>query len=89
MQETYDKATLPQVWDELRRKVGKAAQSLPPRCGAPSVNDDFGDVYGVLFAITGDGHSLHDLQEVAEDLRKELLLCEDVGKLISGELQQM
>ncbi len=81
MQEIYDKATLPQVWDELRRKVGKAAQLLPPGCGNPVVNDDFGDVYGVLFAITGDGYSLHDLNEVAEDLRKELLLCEDVGKI--------
>jgi multidrug efflux pump subunit AcrB len=81
MQEIYDKATLPQVWDELRRKISKAAKSLPPGCGEPVVNDDFGDVYGVLFAITGDGYSLHDLKEVAKDLRKELLLCEDVGKI--------
>lgn len=81
MQEIYDKETLPQVWDELRRKVSTAASHLPPGCKAPSVNDDFGDVYGVLFAITGDGYSQHDLKEVAEDLRRELLLCPNVGRI--------
>lgn len=81
MQEIYDKETLPQVWDELRRKVDTAASHLPPGCRAPSVNDDFGDVYGILFAITGDGYSRHDLKEVAEDLRRELLLCRDVGRI--------
>ena len=81
MQETYDKETLPQVWDELRRKVGTAASHLPPGCKAPAVNDDFGDVYGILFAITGDGYSQHDLKEVAEDLRRELLLCPNVGRI--------
>ena len=81
IQETYDKETLPQVWDELRRKVNDAAKSLPSGCLAPSVNDDFGDVYGVLFAITGDGQSPHDLREIAKDLRKELLLCHDVGRI--------
>ena len=81
IQETYDKETLPQVWDELRRKVNSATNSLPKGCLAPFVNDDFGDVYGVLFAITGDGQSEHDLYEIAKDLRRELLLCHDVGRI--------
>ena len=81
IQETYDKRTLPQVWDELRRKVGAAAKHLPPGCLEPEVNDDFGDVYGVLFALTGNGYSLHDLKEIAEDLRRELLPCRDVGRI--------
>ena len=81
VEETYDKDTLPQVWDELRRKVAAVAPKLPPGCYAPSVNDDFGDVYGILYAITGDGYSLRELGEVAEDLRRELLQCEDVGRI--------
>lgn len=81
IQETYDKHTLPQVWDELRRKVEQASGHLPPGCGAPVVNDDFGDVYGVLFALTGDGYSQHALKEIAEDLRRELLPCTDVGRI--------
>ena len=81
VQDKYDKETLPQVWDELRRKINDAASGLPPGSYAPVINDDFGDVYGVFFAITGDGYSQHALQEIAEDLRKELLLCEDVGRI--------
>ncbi len=81
MQEVYAKNTLPQVWDELRRKIKDAAGKLPAGCMEPYVNDDFGDVYGVFFAITGEGYSKHTLKDIAEDLRKELLLCEDVGKI--------
>ncbi len=79
MEDLYDKETLPQVWDELRRKV--SATTLPIDAGEPMVNDDFGDVYGIFFAITGEGYSHHDLKEIAKDLRKELLLCEDVGRI--------
>ncbi len=77
----YDKDTLPQVWDELRRKVTEGAAGLPPGCSKPSVNDDFGDVYGILFAVTGDGHTYHDLRKFADDLRRELLLCDNVGRV--------
>ena len=81
IQETYDKETLPQVWDELRRKIEQASGHLPPGCNMPFVNDDFGDVYGVLLALTGDGYSRHELRKIAEDLRRELLLCDDVGRI--------
>jgi multidrug efflux pump subunit AcrB len=81
IQDHYDADSLPQVWDELRRKVSQAAGELPPGSMPPYVNDDFGDVYGVFLALTGDGYSNHDLKEIVEDLRKELLLCEDVGRI--------
>ncbi len=87
MQEIYDKHTLPQVWDELRRKVAATAGELPPGCHEPFVNDDFGDVYGVFYALTGDGYSQHELKEIAEDLRRELLLCHDVGRIDFWGLQ--
>lgn len=80
-QEIYDKHNLPQVWDELRRKVGSVNGQLPPGCQMPVVNDDFGDVYGVLFAITGDGYDKMQLKAYAEDLRRELLTCSDVGRI--------
>jgi len=81
MQDKYDKDTLPQVWDELRRKINAAAADLPPGCETPSINDDFGDVYGIFFAISGDGYSYHDLKAFADDLRRELLLCDQVGRI--------
>ena len=81
MKEHYDKQTLPQIWDELRRKIRDMQGKLPAGCGKPVVNDDFGDVYGVLFAITGSGYSKRALKEIAEDLHRELLLCKDVGRI--------
>lgn len=81
VKDSYDKETLPQVWDELRRKISQAARDLPPGCSEPVINDDFGDVYGHFFAITGDGYSYHDLRKYADDLRRELLLCDQVGRV--------
>jgi len=81
MQDQYGKKDLPQIWDELRNKVGDMAGSLPPGCGAPLVVDDFGDVYGVFYAVYGDGYSPADLREYAKLLRRELLLCDDVAKI--------
>jgi len=81
MKDKYDKKTLPQVWDELRRKVGDAQAILPPGAGPSMVKDDFGDVYGVLFAITGDGYSYQEIKDYADDLRRELLLVKDVAKI--------
>lgn len=88
IQDSYDKDTLPQVWDELRRKIKGVTANLPPGAAAPIIEDDFGDVFGVFFALTGDGYSQHDLQKVAEDLRRELLLCEDVGRIDFWGFQQ-
>lgn len=81
IKDKYDKETLPQVWDELRRKVGDAQGNLPPGAGPSFVNDDFGDVYGVFFALYGEGYSPAELHEVAKFLRRELLLVQDVAKI--------
>ncbi len=81
IKDRYDKHTLPQVWDELRRKVGDIQGRLPPGAGPPIVNDDFGDVYGVFFAVTGSGYSYREIKEYADDLRRELLLVQEVAKI--------
>jgi len=81
MREKYDKETLPQVWDELRRKVNDAQGQLPPGAGPSVVIDDFGDVYGILLAITGEDYSRQDVQDFADYLRKQLLLVEGVAKI--------
>ncbi len=81
IQDRYDQATLPQVWDELRRKVGDAQRSLPPGAGPSIVVDDYGDVYGVFVAIYGEGFSAAELEDYGELLRRELLLVDDVAKV--------
>ena len=64
IKDKYDKNLLPQVWDELRRKIGDAQSELPPGAGTSLVVDDYGDVYGIFIAITGEFSSrvvLHSL----------------------------
>jgi multidrug efflux pump subunit AcrB len=81
IKDKYNKATLPQVWDELRRKIDDVQRELPPGTGPPLVVDDYGDVYGIFIAITGDGYSYAELKDVVDMLRRELLLVQDVGKI--------
>lgn len=69
------------IWDSLRRKVDRAARQLPSGVRGPFVNDEFGDVYGTLIAITGEGYSYAELNEVAKDTRNELLLIDEVAKV--------
>lgn len=86
---TYDGESLPQVWDELRRKVNDAAAQLPQGVGQPIVIDDFGDVYGVFLAVTADGYSYAELKDYVDILRRELLLVEDVAKITTyGEQEE-
>jgi multidrug efflux pump subunit AcrB len=81
IKDKYDKSSLPQVWDELRRKVNDARQNLPPGAAEPMVVDDYGDVYGVFFAITGEGYSYEEIRRYAEFLQRELLLVQDVKRI--------
>jgi multidrug efflux pump subunit AcrB len=81
IKDRYDKELLPQVWDELRRKVGDVQGDLPPGVGSSLVVDDYGDVYGIFIALTGDGYSYAEIKDVVDLLRRELLLVQDVGKI--------
>lgn len=81
IKDKYNKDSLPQVWDELRRKVGDIQAKLPPGAGPSIVNDDFGDVFGIFLAMTGDDYTYGELKEVAKEVRKELLLVPNVAKV--------
>ena len=90
IQDRYDKDKIPQVWDELRRKIDDIQFRLPPPVrGKSLVVDDFGDVYGIFLAITGEGYSQPELRRYTEFLRRELLLVRDVKKVdLFGEQQE-
>ena len=77
----YDKTSLPQVWDELRRKIGDAQRSLPPGAGPSLVVDDYGDVYGVFVAVYGSEYSYAELKSYVDLLERELLLVPGVAKI--------
>jgi multidrug efflux pump subunit AcrB len=81
IKDQYDRERLPQVWDELRRKVTDAQNKLPPGAGPSVVNDDFGDVYGIYLAISGEGYSYRELWDFVDLMERELLLVQDVKKI--------
>ncbi len=75
------KADLQIVWAKLRNKIADAEAQLPPGAGKVFVNDDYGDVYGFYYLITGPDYSVAELRDYAEELRDELLTVEGVGKV--------
>ncbi len=88
MKSKYRKKDLQQIWDELRRKVNDLSPKLPPGVRPPSVIDDFADVYGELYAITGEGYSYDELKDYVDFLKRELVLVEGVSKVtVAGEQQ--
>src|SRR5262249_5625263 len=82
IKDRYDRKRIPQVWDELRRQINDVQPRLPPSVrGKSVVIDDFGDVYGIFLAITGEGFSYPELRRYAEFLRRELVQVQDVQKV--------
>lgn len=89
IQDSYQGEALAQVWNELRNKVADAQGDLPPNVDPPMVNDDFGDVFGIFYALTGDGLTLKELHELSKELRRELLTAEGVAKVeITGQQEE-
>ncbi|MGF1710406.1 efflux RND transporter permease subunit [Vibrio kagoshimensis] len=89
MKNNYGPDDLPQIWDELRRKVNDLDGQLPPGVNTPQVIDDFGDVYGILLAVTGEGYSYKELLDYIDYLRRELELVDGVSKVsVSGQQQE-
>ena len=68
------------VWDNLRRKVDRAARELPDGL-RPVVNDEYGDVFGTVVALTADGFTYAELKSIADQVRDQLLMIEEVAKV--------
>lgn len=77
------------IFDDLRRKVDDVVNDLPEGVDGPYVNDEFGDVFGSVYALTGDGYSNAELKTVADEIRDRLLREPDVAKVsIHGALAE-
>lgn len=72
---------VPSVWYAVRKKVGDMRYTLPSGVQGPFFNDDFGDVYGVIYALQSDGFSYAELKAFADDARQQLLRVPDVAKV--------
>jgi multidrug efflux pump subunit AcrB len=69
------------IWDNLRRKVDDAKSELPSGIIGPDVNDEFGDVFGTVIALTAEGYTYAEMKEIADDVRNELLLIPEAAKV--------
>lgn len=78
---TVPEEEVEQMWDMMRRKVASAQASLPSGAGTPMVKDDFGDVYGMFYALTGDGLSDRQMSDYAELIKRELEAIEGVNRV--------
>ena len=80
---------IPEVWYQVRKKVGDIRHTLPQGIESLTFNDEFSDVYGSMYALTGDGFDYAALKKQAEFIRTELLKIDDVAKVeFFGEQEQ-
>ena len=84
----YQAEDLPNIFDELRRKIADVQPSLPPGANAPIILDDFGDVYGVYLVLNGEGYTWRDLYDTAERIKRQLVLVDGVRKVVIDGVQQ-
>ena len=88
IQSVYGADELPQIWDEMRRRINDLRPSLPAGVGEPQIQDDFSDVYGTFMMISGEAYSYRELHDYADYLRRELVLIPGVAKVSLAGLPQ-
>jgi len=81
LREAVRPADVPDVWYQVRKKLADIKHTLPQEVQGPFFNDEFGDTFGNMYAITGDGFSYADLRKMADAARNEFLRVGDVNKV--------
>jgi multidrug efflux pump subunit AcrB len=76
-----DKNVVPDIWYQVRKKIGDIRATLPTGTIGPFFNDEFGDTYGIIYAFTADGFSHRELKDAVENVRDQLLHVPDVAKI--------
>jgi len=74
-------ATVPEVFYQVRKKIGDIRATLPPGVQGPFFNDEFGDTFGNIYALTGDGYTDAQLRDYAERVKLQLLRVPNVAKV--------
>ena len=78
--ESTAKKDVPDLWYQVRKKVGDIRQTLPQGVVGPFFNDEFGDTYGIIYGFMADGFTHRELRDYAEEARSRLLRVKDVSK---------
>ena len=88
LKESTPPAEVQGVWYQVRKKVGDIAGTLPPGVIGPFFNDEFGDTYGSIFALSGDGFTYAEMRDYADFVRQQLLAVPLVSKVEQFGVQQ-
>ena len=81
LKDSLPAARVPEVFYQVRKKIGDIRHTLPPGVQGPFFNDEFGDTFGNIYALTGDGYDDAQLRDYAERIKLELLRVPDVAKV--------
>ncbi len=74
------------IWDNLRRKIESIESELPAEAQKPIINDEFGDVFGIVVGVTAENFSYRELKQITDEVKDEFLTLAEVGKVdIFGE----
>ena len=74
-------AQVPDIWYQVRKKVGDIRHTLPQGIQGPFFNDEFGDTYGIVYGFTADGFTRRELRDYVDDVRKRLLELRNISKI--------
>ncbi len=88
LKESTPPADVQDVWYQVRKKIGDIAGTLPPGVIGPFFNDEFGDTYGSIFALSGDGFTYAEMRDYADFVRQQLLTVPLVSKVEQFGVQQ-
>ncbi len=81
LKDTTKAKDIPAIWVKIRNMIGDIKSQFPDGVVGPSFNDNFGDVYGNIYAFTADGFSQRQLRDYVEDVRAKVLTVPNVGKV--------
>ena len=86
---SIDGKALPQIWDELRKRLSDIQGELPLGASAPIVIDDFGDVYGIYYSLSAPDYNPYQMREFARILRRDLLTVNGISKVqVNGLIEE-
>ncbi len=89
MKQSEPASAMPQIWNDLRERIGDAQARLPGKASRSRVVDHYGRTYGILFALSGEGFSMRELRKHADYIQKRLKKCENAqGVVIFGVQRQ-
>ncbi len=81
LKDTSKPGEVAQIWYTVRKKIGDVRYTLPQGVQGPFFNDEFGDVFGVIYALRAPGYSQAEVKRFADDVRQQLLRVADVAKV--------